>query len=203
MRRPVEERLGHRQLDHQALTVIGAQAIAVAILFRQPQPVEHLVGQGEVQHRPFLAPFRPGILGHRLGGCGRTRGGQAEPEGFVQLVAVDAERQRAAEIGGGQQPPDFGIGGVVQVEVQRGVGAVEGEVEMQVVIAAIAVFQNHRQLGQVDMALLHVELAGHGAQVHDFGVVGQRHHHAVDIGQLVARGIDRVIIGVALHRPDR
>ena len=74
---------------------------------------------------------------------------------------------------------------------------------MQVVIATVAVLQDHWQLGQVDMALLHVELAGHGAQVHDLGVVGQRHHHGVDIGQLVAGGVDGVKVWVALQRPDR
>ena len=74
---------------------------------------------------------------------------------------------------------------------------------MHVVFAALAILQDHRQLGQVHVAFLQIIFAGHGAQIGDLDVLGQRHHHAVDIGQLVALGVDHVIERVAFHRPDR
>ena len=72
---------------------------------------------------------------------------------------------------------------------------------MDLVFAARGVLQEHRQLRQIDEALHVVVLAGDGAQVDDLGVFGQRELHLVEIGQLVARGIDGPEIGIALQHP--
>ena len=74
---------------------------------------------------------------------------------------------------------------------------------MDRVVALLLVLEDHRQLAEVDVALLQVVVAGDRAQVQDLEVLGQRHDHAVEIGQLVARGVDRPVVGVALHHPGR
>ena len=68
-------------------------------------------------------------------------------------------------------------------------------------MAALGVFQEYRQLADVDEALLYVVFAGDGAQIHHLGVFGQGHLYAVDIGQLIAFGIDLVEIRVTLQHP--
>ena len=111
--------------------------------------------------------------------------------------------ERAAEIRVGEPFRDFGIGRVALIEMDRRVGSVECEVEVQVVVAALAVLQNDRQLRDVDVALLHVVGARHGAQVEHLEVLGERHDDLVDVGKLVTLGVDRVIEGIALHHPGR
>ena len=74
---------------------------------------------------------------------------------------------------------------------------------MDLVAAARLVLEDHRQLADVDVALLQVVLAGHRAQVQHLEVLGQRHDDAVEVGELVARGVDRPVVRVALHDPGR
>ena len=74
---------------------------------------------------------------------------------------------------------------------------------MDLVVALLLVLQDHRQLAEVDVALLQVVLAGDRAQVQDLEVLGQRHDHAVDVGQLIALGVDRPVVRIALHHPGR
>ena len=74
---------------------------------------------------------------------------------------------------------------------------------MDRVAALLLVLQDHRQLAEVDVALLQVVLARDRAQVQDLEVLGERHDHAVDVGQLVAFGVDRPVVGIALHHPGR
>ena len=145
----------------------------------------------------------PGIVGRALRRHDRARRADAEPEGLVELVAVEPQRQGAAEVGVGQPLRDLGIGVVALVDLQHRVRAVVGQVEMDGVAALLLVLEDHRQLGDVDVPLLQVVLAGDGAQVQDLEVLGQRELHPVDVGQLVALGVDRPVEGVALEHPGR
>ena len=62
---------------------------------------------------------------------------------------------------------------------------------MDLVVATLGVLEEHRQLGEIDEALHVVVLAGDGAQVDDLGILRQRELHLVDVGKLVAGGVDR------------
>ena len=53
------------------------------------------------------------------------------------------------------------------------------------------------------MAFLQVIFPSDGAQVEDFRILRQRHDDAIDVGQLIAGGVDGVIIGIALQYPGR
>ena len=139
----------------------------------------------------------------RLAGRRRAGRADAQPECLVDLIAVDAQRQRAAEIGVGEPLRDLGIARVALVDVEHEVGAGKAEIEVDLVVALLLVLQQHRQLAEVDVALLLIVLAGDRAQVDDLEVLGQRELHLVDIGQLVAVGIDRVVVRIALQHPDR
>ena len=132
-------------------------------------------------------------------GIGVPGHAEAEEERLVDLVAVDAERERAAEVEIGEPFLDLGIEAIGEVELQFGIRAVEAGIEMDLVFAARGVLQKHRQFRQIDEPLHVVELAGDGAQIDDFGVLGERELHLVEIGQLVAVGIDRPEIGIALQ----
>ena len=71
------------------------------------------------------------------------------------------------------------------------------------VVALLLVLDEDRQLADVHVALLLVELAGDGPQVDDLQVLGQRQLDLVDVRKLVAVGVDPDAVRVALQRPDR
>ena len=110
----------------------------------------------------------------RLAGDDEPGVPDAEPERLVDLVAVDAERQRAPEVGVVEPLRDLRVGLVAQVELERAVAAVVAGVEVDLVVALLLVLEEDRQLAEVDVPLLEVVLAGDGAQVEDLQVLGQR-----------------------------
>ena len=194
-----ELRAHRHHLQAEPALAVDALAIAVAVFFGQADLVEQFVALLHVEHAPLLVPFGPRAVegvGSRRNGAGATH---AEPERFVELVAIDAERERMAEILVAQPLHDLGVTLVRVADVQRDVRTVEARIEMHGVVALLRVFQKHRQLGQVHMAFLDVVLAGDGAQVRDLAVLRQRHRDAIDVRQLVARGVDRPEIRIALH----
>ena len=198
------ERAGDGEdLQPQPPAAVAAHAKAFAVLLGQTDLVEELVGLLDVERRPHLVRHSsPGLCG-TSGRRDAAGGADAEPEGLVELVAVDAHRERAAEIDVLQPLGDLGIGVIAVVDLERGVGAVGAGVEVDAVVALLHVLQKDRQLGDVGVALLQVVLAGDGAQVEHLQVLGQRHLDAVEVGELVPLGIDLVIEGVALHGPVR
>ena len=77
------------QLKGQALPVIGAQAEPFAVFLSQSQSVEDLVGPSDIQLCILFVPLGTGAV-DRIG-RGRDRAGRtdAEPEGLVDLIAVN------------------------------------------------------------------------------------------------------------------
>ena len=94
-------------------------------------------------------------LGRRAG----TGSSKPQPESFVQLLAIDRDRQRAAEIGVGDPSGDLGIAAIRQVEHQLRIGAVESEIDAVLVLPALLVLEKRRKLRDIDEALLDVVLA--------------------------------------------
>ena len=191
------------QLETQASLPVGAQPIPFAILLGQADLVEQLVGLLQVERRVFLVPFGA----RAVEGIGRRRyrswGSHAEPEGFVELVAVDAERERVAEILVLQEFRNLRIAFVGVADVDGRVRSVERRVEVNGVVALLGVLEEDRQLGQAHVPFLDVVFAGDRPQVGDFGVFGQRHRDPVDVGKLVPRGVDGPEVGIPFHRPRR
>ena len=60
------------------------------------------------------------------------------------------------------------------VDVEHDVGAGDAEIEVDLVVALLLVLEEHRQLADVDVPLLHVVLAGDRPQVDDLEVLGER-----------------------------
>ena len=130
-----------------------AQAVALGVLLGQPDLVQHLVGLLHVERGPHLPVLRARVVLVAVRGHDRARRARAQPERLVDLVAVDAERQRAAEVGRVQPLGDLGVGVVVQVELDDHVAAVVAGVEIDLVVALLLVLEEHRQLAEVDVAL--------------------------------------------------
>ena len=107
-------------------------------------------------------------------GTGEPNSADAQPERLVQLVTVDTERQRTPEIGVGEPFAKLGVRLVALVDLQQKIGAPKAQIEMDFVVALLLIFQNNRQLAEVDVPFLHVVLARHGTQVDDFQVLHQR-----------------------------
>ena len=143
----------------------------------------------------------PGL--YLLWSAGTTEPGRAgaQPERFVDLVAVDAQGQRAAEVGGVHPLGDFRVGLIAQVELDDHIAAVVARVEIELVAAALLVLQEDRHLAEIDMAFLEVVLAGNGPQVEHLQVLRQRQHDLIDIGQLVAGRVHPDAVGIALQHP--
>src|SRR6202790_5582992 len=86
------------QLETKASLPVGPQAIPFAILLDQADLVEQLIGLLQVESRIFLVPFGARAIESIGRRRYRSNGSHAEPERFVELVAVAAERERVAEI---------------------------------------------------------------------------------------------------------
>src|SRR5215471_20021458 len=82
-------------LDAEPALAVRAKPIALRVLLREPDLVEHLVGLLDVERRPQLPVLRPGVVLVGVRRHHRARRARAEPERLVDLVAVDPERQRA------------------------------------------------------------------------------------------------------------
>lgn len=72
------------------------------------------------------------------------------------------------------------------IEHKLRIAAVETGIEPERIISSRRVFQEHQQFREIDETFLHVVFAGDGAEVHDLRILGQRHLHAIDIGELIA-----------------
>ena len=191
------ERAGDgKDLQAQPPAAVAAHAKAFAVLLGQTDLVEELVGLLDVERGPLGAPLFAGALRHVRGRRDAAGGADPEPEGLVELVAVDPHRERAPEVGVLQPLRHLRVGVVAVVDLEGGVGAVGAGVEVDAVVALLHVLQKDRQLGDVGVALLQVVLAGDGAQVQHLQVLGQRHLDAVEVGELVPLGIDLVIEGL-------
>ena len=108
-------------------------------------------------------PWRDRRVDHLLrhsgpGLCGRLSAGAIEPGVPTPSQKVSLswsrsmpERQRAAEVGVGQPLRDLGIGRVALIDLEHRVRAVEGEIEMHVVVAAFSWFS--RITGSLAMSM--------------------------------------------------
>src|SRR6185295_17204325 len=96
------ERLRDVDLQPQPFAVVGAHAETLGVALLQADRVEHRVRLGDVEHRPCVAPLLAGTFHDDVRGDRRAGYAEAEEERFVDLVAVNAERERPAEFAVGK-----------------------------------------------------------------------------------------------------
>src|SRR5690606_12460229 len=154
----------------------GAHAVTTAY---QTEAVEDLVGAGRV-----VLGVQEGVLVTRVVGVPRRRDrladlAETEEGRLADLLALDADGERDAEVTVGEQLTQFGVGGVLLVDPQRGVVATEGRPGDDAVARAVAVLDEDRVVGELDVAVLHVELAGDGREVQRFDVGEEAELHFV------------------------
>src|SRR6202171_3212320 len=147
-------------------------------------------------------PVLAGAFRNDIGRNRRTRNAQTQEECLVDLLAIDAERQSSAEFEICEPFLDFGIEAIGEVEFQFGIGAVEPWIEMNFVVPARGVLQEHRQFCEIDEPLHVVVLAGDRPQIDDLRIFGKRELNLVEIGQLVALRVSGPERGITLKTPD-
>ena len=140
----------------------------------------------------------PALNGVFSAGAARPGSPWPEPEDLVELVAVDAQRERDAKVLVGQPFADFRVGIVVLVDEEAGIAAMRPLPEADRVVALLLVLFERRQLGDIHVPDLEVVLAGDRAQVGDLEILGQAPGDRVDVRQLVTVGIDGEVVRIAL-----
>ena len=87
-----------RELEAQPAFAIGAQAVPVPVLLAQPDLVQHGVRVLRVVGRPELAELAARVVGRLFGARDGARRAETEPERLVELIPVDSQGQRTAEV---------------------------------------------------------------------------------------------------------
>jgi hypothetical protein len=146
MRRERQEAEIGRQLEAKPAAAVGAEAIALAVLLAEAEGVEHLVGLLHVEAVCSVLYSGPGKYGVRSPGAAEPVWPEAEHERLVDLRAVDAVRQRDAEVARCQPLRDLGVLARSSVAEEPDVGALIGGVEVDAVVALLLVLDQHRQL---------------------------------------------------------
>ena len=197
----LERRLNGRgeERPRQPLAVRAQAEFAVPVPL-QAQLVQHLVGPVRIVLRPRVVVVGVVVLG---GGEGVDLGrlGTAEVQHLVDLVAVDRQRQRAAEVHLAEQVTQHLIPFQGLVDHQRG-GALVGVLPQEhPVLAARLVLLEHRELLEVDGVSLgggEVHLPADDLAVVHLQVLQPPAHDPVDVGELVACAVDLPVERVPL-----
>ena len=115
--------------------------------------------------------------------AGLIRLGLAEIDDVDDLGAVDAERQRDAEVLVGEHLPHLRIL-VIHVHVDLALLRRGGDELHQVVVALLLVLRERGLVGErIDLPLLHVDLAGKHVEKQRLDVLVDREGNAVEIGR--------------------
>ena len=108
-----------------------------------------------------------------------------------------------AEVFGVQPLGNFGVAFVTHANVQTGIRAIEGRIEVHGVVAFLSVFQENGQVSKPHVAFLDVVLAGNRAQVGHLNVLRQAKGDFVNVRQLVSFGVHTPKVRIAFHKPGR
>ncbi len=119
----------------------------------------------------------------------------AEVEELVHGLAVDGVREAGAEVDVLHQLAHDRVG-VALVHVEREPTGGVGPAQYLVAVGLSALCQQG-EVGEADVAVLEVDVAGAGPQGDGFSVLDQIGDDAVDVGELVAFGVDLPVVGVA------
>src|SRR3989442_1665110 len=169
----------HGELQDDALAV-REQASAVRIALAEPELVEQLVGFVGSVLRVLL-----GVLVSREVGMPRGRhalSGLAEPEEdrLFDLITVDGLRERDAELPGGQELAAVRVGMLRLVQLDDAVGPAKGRPRDDTVLPRLLVLLEDGIVRHLDVALLHVEIAGDRRQVQGLDVGEEREPDLVE-----------------------
>src|SRR5205823_6512369 len=136
-----ERARGGEGLEPQPALAVGPLAEALGVLLVETELVEQVVGLLDVEGSPLLPRVRPGAVRRAFVRRDVARLADAEPEGLVELVTVDTERQRVPEVLTLDQLGDLWISLVALVDLERGVRAIDCRVEMNRVLALVLVLE--------------------------------------------------------------
>ena len=170
-----------------------------AFFVAQPHLVEQLVSTRRIEFQMHVGQLRPvetatGGYRHRL-----LHDAEAQVDDFVQLVAVEGQRDRLPEPLILEQLALAGIAmvlvghHVVLVGVQRGGGP---DVHVVAVRARPQIGHQVHAHGLIERGP--VDLAGQCLGTAQLEVGDQQRHQTVDVGQLVVLGVDAPEVGIAL-----
>ncbi len=180
------------------LLPVGTQAEALRVLLVVAELVEDRVRLLGIVVRelarqllviPGMARARPGLVGLGL----------AEIDDVDDLLAVDAQRERLAELLVGEHLPHLRVL-VRDVQVDLNLLRAGCDELDKAVVALLHVLRERRLVLQgVDVALLDVQAAGDRVEHQGLDVLRDVEVEPVDIGELVALLVDLPEVGVALH----
>ena len=88
---------------------------------------------------------------------------------------------------------------MAEIEGYDGIARFAELPEKDLVVAGIFIFLEEREILHQNMAVLHVDFTGYGAQIQNLGVFDNIGGDLVDVGQLVAGGVHLPVVGVALQ----
>ena len=193
--RPVGVALEHDYRQRHALAV-RHEAEALGVLNVQADGIQQVFRHLRVELRPERIVLRPGMMRMPRRWHVVSRRRHAQERHFVDCVAVDRHREGAAEIDV-LEVLDFGPLPSL-VEPQHHVGAAVFGPELDAVAAPVAVFLKRGVGSELDVASLRVQLAGDGAELNHLAVLRQVVNEPVYVRQLIAGGVDRPEVRVAL-----
>ena len=191
-----------RRIDsNDRRTAIGQQADAVAVFLVQPHLIEQPVGPCQVEAgppRPVFGPEQGAFLDDRV----IAAPGQPEISDLVDFVAVDGQRQGAAEP---HVPEDFSPHRVLGVEVgvNGDMGPLHRAPQVDRLVVTFLAFLQEGVVFEGDVAALKVGFPGPGLS-RDQVAKADVHDHPVDVGKLAPGGVDAVEERIAHeHEPLR
>ena len=191
-----------RRIDsNDRRTAIGQQADAVAVFLVQPHLIEQPVGPCQVEagpQGPVFGPEQGAFLDDRI----VAAPGQPEIGDLVDFVAVDGQRQGAAEP---HVPEDFSPHLILGVEVgvNGDMGPLHRAPQVDRLVVAFLAFLQEGVVLEGDVAALKVRFPGPGLG-RDQVAKADVHDHPVDVGKLAPGGVDAVEERIAHeHEPLR
>ena len=121
---------------------------------------------------------------------------QAEEYHLVDLVAIDGQRHRLPEAQIGEDLAQHRVL-AGHVEAVAGLGAGRARPQQGLVVALLLAFLVERNVRGGVAETGHVELAGDRLEGLALVVVDHLYPYHVDVGELIARGVDGEVVGVA------
>ncbi len=188
---------GYTDVDEhaQAAFAVRPQPVSGAVALGQADGVEKRVGAFRVILGVGRGPFLLEETQARIDG-GREGSAQTEEEGVVHALAIDADRQGDAEVLVVEQLPQNGVfDGAIGHQAQF--GGEEVLCEFDAIVPLFSALLEDRHIFHIDIVGLEVELAGAGLEGLYLFVTGDHGLDTIDIGQLVAGGVDLMEVGVA------
>ena len=183
--------------DDAERLAVRLEAHTVGVHFAKAHLVQQRIGQVRVVLKGALGL---GFIIEGGGGERRRLAGlaQAEVDSLNDFIAIHRMRHGKAEALVIEDLVHNRVR-MAEIEGEDGIAGFAILPEQDLVVADLLILLEEREVFHEDMAVLHVDIAGHSAQVEDLGVLYNVSGNPVDIGQLVAGGVHLPVVGVAFQ----